>query len=523
MTLSNISAAQISRIALIILDGWGLGRPDSSNAVFRANTPTMDRLLKENPNSSLTTHGEDVGLPAGQMGNSEVGHMNIGAGRIVEMDLPRINRVFDEGRCSELDGIKGFVGKLKESGGKAHLFGLMSDGGVHGHQEHMSEVASVLTDNGVEVLLHLVTDGRDVAPKSALNYLQKLHSDLPPGVQVATIGGRYFAMDRNNNWSRTRAAFDVLLGGGPVFSDPETAISHYYSENLTDEFFLPARIGTFGGIEEEDGFLCLNFRADRARQILTAIGDPEFTEFDVSGRPRLRAFSGLVKYSERHDRYMEAVFSESVISNTLGEWVSKAGGKQLRIAETEKYPHVTYFLNGGREEPFPNEDRVLVPSPDVATYDIKPEMSALEIAHEVKSAIESAEYDLIVVNFANPDMVGHTGDLRAAIQACETVDGCLSIILSAKGAEQICFLVLADHGNCEAMIDPHTGEPYTSHTTSPVPVCMVNAPSNLNLRPGGCLGDVALTALSLMGLEPPAEMTGQSLLIARDGHHTAAE
>lgn len=521
MTLQTLATKPLNKTAVIILDGWGIGPTSSSNAIDRAETPVLDRLLEENPSTSILTHGEDVGLPAGQMGNSEVGHTNIGAGRIVEMDLPRINRVFNEGEFGTLEGVQHFVGELKASGGRAHLLGVLSDGGVHGHQKHMSDVASVLVSHGIEVLLHLVSDGRDVAPKSALNYLEILRADLPSGVEIASISGRYFTMDRNNNWNRTQSAFDVFVGNGPAFADPEAAIDHFYSDGVTDEFFPPARIGRFDGIEDGDGFMCLNFRADRVRQILAVLGDPEFAEFDTPQRPQLGAFSGMAKYSDRHDLYMRTVFPVPDIANTLGEWVAMAGGKQLRIAETEKYPHVTYFLNGGREEPFPNEHRVLIPSPDVATYDLKPEMSAAKVAHEVRDAIQAAEYDLIVVNFANPDMVGHTGDLDAATMACEAVDECLGLILAADGADEVRFLVLADHGNCEVMVDPSSGQPHTSHTINPVPIFLVNAPTNLSLKPGGRLGDVALTVLDLMSLDPPQEMTGRSLLVATDSVHRA--
>lgn len=501
-------------VVLCILDGWGVRNSHVGNAVALAKTPAFDDIMAKNPSSTLITYGSAVGLPVGQMGNSEVGHMNIGAGRVVQTGLRKIETVIEQGNLGKLDGIVKFISKLKASGGAAHLCGILSDGGVHSHIDHMMEMARVVSDAGIKVLLHLFSDGRDVAPKSALKYLKILDTIIDDNIKIATISGRYYALDRDNRWDRVALAYNAIMHGkGENSLNVNDIIHSHYKENITDEFIIPTILDDFTGIKDIDGLLFLNFRADRAREILAAIGDPEFKEFETGIRPKLAILSGFVKYSERHNDYMDVVFPSEKIVNTLGEWIAKKGLSQLRIAETEKYPHVTFFLNGGVEVPNMNEDRYLAPSPKVATYDLAPEMSCKEICEHLVDGINSNEYDLIIVNFANPDMVGHTGNLSAAILACESVDRALVLILKALRKQNGAMIVCADHGNCETMIDPETGDPHTAHTTNPVPVAVIGAPINACLRSGGCLADLAPTLLMLMGIEPPSEMTGKSLLI----------
>ena len=500
-------------VVLCILDGWGLREETAANAVALANTPTFDRLMAEYPSSSLITYGPDVGLPIGQMGNSEVGHMNIGAGRVVEMDLRRIDATIERNECGKLVAIRNFTQKLKTSGGTAHIIGIMSDGGVHSHIDHMIATAKTLTAEDVPVSLHLLADGRDVAPQSAAKYLAHLQKELGNTVTLATLSGRYFAMDRDNRWDRIKKAYRAIVNAeGLAAKQAVDVINAEYAKGITDEFFTPSILGDYSGIQDGDGLMFMNFRADRAREILSAIGDPEFDAFETGSRPKLAAMSGFAEYSERHNTFMDCIFPNQEIKNTLGEWIAAHGKKQFRIAETEKYPHVTFFLNGGIEEPANDEDRYLAPSPKVPTYDLKPEMSSNEVTEHLVSAIESKEYDLIVVNYANPDMVGHTGDLNAAMAACASVDTSLSRVLAAIEAKGGAMIVCADHGNCETMINPETGEPHTAHTTNPVPVVLIGGSNGVKLRSGGRLADLAPSLLELMGLEKPIEMTGETLI-----------
>lgn len=498
-------------VVLCILDGWGLRDEREANAPLLADTPTFDRIMKTCPNAKLITHGPDVGLPTGQMGNSEVGHTNIGAGRVVAMDLGQIDLAIEDGSFFENAELSAFVDKMKASGGTAHVIGLASPGGVHSHQNHIVAAAKTLTDSDVPVAIHAVTDGRDVPPKSALDQIGKLREDLPENAEIVTIAGRYFAMDRDNRWERVEKAYRAMVHAeGEKADDATRAISHAYDQGQTDEFIEPAVLNGFSGIEDGDGVFFINFRADRAREILSAIGDPKFTEFETGNRPKLAALLGMVEYSDDHNAYMQTVFPKPEIKNTLGEWVAKHGLKQFRLAETEKYPHVTFFLNGGKEEPEKNEDRTMPKSPNVATYDLQPEMSAHEVTDRFVSAIE-AGYDLIVTNYANPDMVGHTGDLDAAIKACEAVDQGLSRVVAALEKSGGAMILTADHGNCELMVDPETGGPHTAHTTNLVPVALFGGPSNARLADGR-LADIAPTLLELMGLDQPPEMTGHSLI-----------
>lgn len=497
-------------VVLTILDGWGLRDDPTANAPKLANTPTMDHLMATCPNATLITHGPDVGLPRGQMGNSEVGHTNIGAGRVVAMDLGQIDLAIEDGSFFKNVAILDFAQTVKTAKGRAHVMGVVSDGGVHGHISHIKAVVKLLTDQGVEVVLHAITDGRDVAPTSARGFVAGLSDSLPEGASIGTVIGRYFAMDRDTRWDRVERAYRAMIDGrGTAATSAVAAVEDAYANGQNDEFIEPRVIGDYAGLAEGDGFFCLNFRADRAREILAAIGAPNFDGF-ARDRPKLSALLGMVDYSKAHDAYMTTAYPKQEIRNTLGEWVAKHGKTQFRLAETEKYPHVTFFLNGGQETPEVGEDRFMPKSPNVATYDLQPEMSSAEVTEKFVAAIE-AGYDLIVTNYANPDMVGHTGDLQAAIKACEAVDAGLSKVLEAVKKAGGAMIVTADHGNCETMVDPETGGPHTAHTTNLVPVVLFGGPVGASLR-AGRLADLAPTLLELMQLPQPEEMTGQSLI-----------
>ena len=501
-------------VVLCILDGWGARDESGANAPVLANTPNFDRLMETCPTSSLITHGRDVGLPTGQMGNSEVGHTNIGAGRVVAMDLGQIDLAIEDGSFYDNAALVQFIADLKTSGGTAHIMGVISDGGVHGHIEHVLAGLKALTDAGVPTVLHAITDGRDVAPDSALEFVADLMDRLPDGVRVGTVTGRYFAMDRDNRWERVSKAFNAMIHGQAdvVSRDPIAAVSQSYESHVQDEFIPATVIGDYSGAASGDGVFCMNFRADRAREILRAIGETNFAEFDVGVRPRWAALLGMVAYSNDHSTYMTTCYPKQNIVNTLGEWVSKQGKTQFRLAETEKYPHVTFFLNGGKETPEVGEDRYMPKSPSVATYDLQPEMSAPEVTEKFVEAVRNG-YDLIVTNYANPDMVGHTGDLAAAMKACEAVDQGLGAVIEAIQDVGGAMIVTADHGNCETMVDPETGGPHTAHTLNLVPVVLFGGPEGARLRDGGRLADLAPTLLDLMDLEQPSEMTGTSLLV----------
>jgi 2,3-bisphosphoglycerate-independent phosphoglycerate mutase len=501
-------------VMLVILDGWGWREEAADNAIRQAKTPTFDRLWQKGPHGFLHTSGKDVGLPDGQMGNSEVGHLNIGAGRVVVQDLPRIGEAIASGELAREPALTDLIKKLKDSGGTCHLVGLVSPGGVHSHQDHAAALAKILAGAGVPTLVHAVTDGRDTPPQSAAEYLKRLIAALPPSVKIATVCGRYFAMDRDKRWDRVAKAYDAMVEAkGPHFPDADAAVATAYADKQFDEFIVPAVIGDYRGMRDGDGLLCFNFRADRVRQILAAIVDPDFSGFPRQHTVHFAAAVGMTQYSDELDRFMPAIFPPQPLTHILGEVVADAGRTQLRMAETEKYAHVTYFLNGGREEPFAGEDRILVPSPKVATYDLKPEMSAPELTDKAVAAINSGKYDLIVLNYANPDMVGHTGSLPAAIKAVETVDAGLGRIADAIDKSGGALVVTADHGNCEMMRDPKTGGPHTAHTTNPVPVILLGA-RNRTLVAQGRLADIAPTLLELMELPKPKEMTGTSLLRA---------
>ncbi|MGR3617220.1 MAG: 2,3-bisphosphoglycerate-independent phosphoglycerate mutase [Paracoccaceae bacterium] len=499
-------------VVLCILDGWGMSDVTEANAPHLANTPTFDRIMKTGPSARLITHGPDAGLPSGQMGNSEVGHTNIGAGRVVAMDLGQIDLAIEDGSFFNNDALSEFISKLKKTKGTAHLMGLVSDGGVHGHLTHIKAALKALTDTGLPVVLHAMTDGRDVAPQSSDMFMADLVASLPERSTIGTVIGRYYAMDRDNRWERVSTAYNAMVNGTSDHHTalPEEAVAQAYANGITDEFIPATVVGDYAGMQDGDGLFCLNFRADRAREILRAIGEPDFTEFDTGPRPDLAALLGMVEYSDDHNAYMTTAFPAREIVNALGEWVAKQGLRQFRLAETEKYPHVTFFLNGGKEQPEEGEDRFMPKSPKVATYDLQPEMSSAEVTAKFVDAIGEG-YDLIVTNFANPDMVGHTGDLPAAIEACEAVDRGLGQVVEELNRVGGAMIVTADHGNCEQMIDPVTGGPHTAHTLNPVPVVLVGGPKGAVLRDGR-LADLAPTLLELMDVPKPAEMTGKSLI-----------
>ena len=494
---------------LVILDGWGSSETTQDNAVRQARTPRFDALWAENPHASLRTSGLDVGLPEGQMGNSEVGHLNIGAGRVVMQDLPRIGAAIAEGRLAGLPALRELIAALRRSGGTCHLMGLVSPGGVHAHQDHAAALAGILAEAQIPTIAHVFLDGRDTPPRSGGDFLHRFQLALPPQIRIGSVSGRYYAMDRDRRWDRVAKAYLAIAeADGPGFADAGSVVDDAYWNNVTDEFVVPAVVGGYRGMADGDAILCFNFRADRARELLAAFVEPAFEGF---ARPRVVRFTaavGMTRYSDELAPFMTALFAPQTMEHLLGQVVSAAGLTQLRLAETEKYPHVTYFMNGGIEVPNPGEDRVMVASPKVATYDLQPEMSAGELTDRAVEAIEAGRHDLLILNFANPDMVGHTGNLQAAIRAVETVDGCLGRIADAVAARGGALLVTADHGNCELMRDPITGAPHTAHTTNPVPVLLTQSPAPLH---DGRLADIAPTLLALLGVAQPVEMTGQVL------------
>ncbi len=500
-------------VMLVVLDGWGWREETSDNAVRQARTPSFDRLWAECPHALLRTSGHDVGLPDGQMGNSEVGHLNIGAGRVVKQTLQRITDAIADHAIDTSPALAALIGRLRETGGTCHLMGLVSPGGVHSHQDHGAALAHLLAKAGIPTVVHAFTDGRDTPPRSAGDDIKRLTAALPASVRIATVCGRYYAMDRDKRWERVGRAYGAIVAAdAPKFADAGAVIAKSYANDKNDEFVEPAVVGDYVGMKDGDGVLCFNFRADRVREILLALLDPKFAGFARPRTVKIATAVGMTPYSDELNGFMQAIFPPDDLTQVLGEIVAAAGRAQLRMAETEKYPHVTYFLNGGREEQYAGEDRIMVPSPKVATYDLQPEMSAPELTDKAVEAINSGKYDLIVLNYANPDMVGHTGSLPAAIKAVETVDTGLGRIAEAIRKAGGALLVTADHGNCELMRDPVTGGPHTSHTTGPVPVLVMGG-GDATLRDGR-LADLAPTLLALMGLPQPQEMTGGSLLAA---------
>ena len=508
-------------VVLMILDGYGLNERHDGNAVYEAQTPVMDRLMKEYPFVKGNASGLSVGLPDGQMGNSEVGHLNMGAGRIVYQELTRITKSIEDGDFFENPEFLAAVENCKNHDSALHLYGLVSDGGVHSHNTHIYGLLELAKRNGLtKVFVHCFLDGRDTPPSSGKEFVAELEEKMKElGVgRVASVMGRYYAMDRDNRWDRVKLAYDALTKGEGNRGESATdLIQESYDNGKTDEFVLPAVVTENGApvglIREHDSVIFFNFRPDRAREITRAFCDDSFSGFEREKRMEL-TYVCFTDYDETIPNKLVA-FKKETISNTFGEFLAAHGKKQARIAETEKYAHVTFFFNGGVEEPNPGEDRILVKSPKVPTYDMQPEMSAPQVCEKLVEAIHSGKYDVIIVNFANPDMVGHTGVEAAAVKAIEAVDACVGKTVEAILEENGVLFICADHGNAEQLIDYATGEPFTAHTTNPVPFILVNAGEGYGLREGGCLADIAPTLIELMGMEQPKEMTGRSLLVRK--------
>ena len=511
-------------LVLCILDGWGERQKADDNAIEIARAPNWHGLKARWPHAQLQASEHYVGLPDGQMGNSEVGHTNIGAGRVVLQDLPRIDVAIAEGKLATLPGLCDFIGRLKESRGTAHLMGLMSPGGVHSHQRQIAALARILAEAGVPVAVHAFLDGRDTPPKAAVLYVRQFQEDVAGlrDLRIATLCGRYYAMDRDKRWDRVERAYRAIVAGvGERTDDPLQAVEAAYARAETDEFVTPTAIAGYVGMRDGDGLLIANFRADRIREIATALLDPEFSGFTREKRVAFCAALGLVEYSTELNRFLATLFPPENLYDSFGEVVSRAGLTQLRIAETEKYAHVTFFFNGGRELVFPGEERILVPSPKVATYDQQPEMSAPEVTDKVVEAIRSGRFDAIVMNYANADMVGHTGRIDAATKAVETIDFCLGRLSEAVEQAGGTLVITADHGNAEMMRDRETGEPHTAHTLNPVPFIVVNPPAEIGHLENGRLSDIAPTLLDILGLTTPVAMTGHSLISSTAGRHAA--
>ncbi len=506
-------------VVLLIMDGLGLNDNPKDNAFAIANTPVLDGLMKDYPWQKGYASGLAVGLPDGQMGNSEVGHMNMGAGRIVYQELTRITKEIEDGTFFENEALLSAFENAKKNNSAVHMYGLLSDGGVHSHNTHLYGLLEMAKKNGVDkVFIHCFLDGRDTPPASGGDFVAELEDKIKEiGVgRIASIHGRYYAMDRDNRWDRVEKAYRALtLGEGNRASSSKEAMEKTYAEGVNDEFVVPVVIEEDGQpvatINDGDSVIFFNFRPDRAREITRCFCCDDFDGFDRGARKQVK-YVCFTEYDVTIPN-KEIAFKKVELTNTFGEFLAKNGKTQARIAETEKYAHVTFFFNGGVEEPNPGEDRILVKSPKVATYDLQPEMSAPEVCDKLCEAIRSGKYDSIIINFANPDMVGHTGVIEAAVKAVETVDGCVGKAVEAIKEVDGAMLICADHGNCEMMVDYETGEPWTAHTTNPVPFILVNADPSYKLREGGRLCDLIPTMIELMGMEQPAEMTGESLIV----------
>ena len=508
-------------VVLMILDGYGLNSSTKGNGVALAKTPVMDKLMAEYPYVKGYASGLAVGLPDGQMGNSEVGHLNMGAGRIVYQELTRITKSIEDGDFFENTELLGAIENCKKNNSDLHLYGLLSDGGVHSHITHVFALLELAKRNGIKnVYVHCFMDGRDTAPDSGKDFIEKLYDKMEElGVgEIASVTGRYYAMDRDNRWDRVEKAYRALtLGEGNQAACGKCAIKASYEAGKTDEFVEPTVITKdgkpVGVIKDKDSVICFNFRPDRAREITRCFCDDEFTGFDRGSRKDVYYVCFTDYDVTIPNKYV--AFKKEKITNTFGEFLAANNMTQARIAETEKYAHVTFFFNGGIEEPNKGEDRILVKSPKVATYDLQPEMSALEVCDKLCEAIRSDKYDVIIINFANPDMVGHTGVVDAVVKAIETVDACVGRAVEAVKEKDGVMFICADHGNAEVLVDENTGEPYTAHTTNPVPFILVNYDNEYTLKENGKLCDIVPTLIDIMGMEKPAEMTGQSLLIKK--------
>ena len=502
---------------LTILDGWGYREEPADNAIAAARTPNWDRLWGQFPHTLIRGSGAEVGLPADQMGNSEVGHLNLGAGRVVYQEYTRVSRAIETGSFFENHTLVEPVQQAAANGKAVHILGLLSPGGVHSHEDHIHAMIRLAVDHGARVYVHAFTDGRDTAPRSAIESIDRLQARLDEygGGRVASIIGRYYPMDRDHRWSRVKTAYDVIVDGRADYTatDPRAGIEAAYERDESDEFISATAIPDADGqpvrIEDGDAVIFMNYRSDRARQITRAFVEPGFDGFERDRVPALGAFVTLTEYSADFD--VPVAFPPHRLHNGFGEYVAGLGLRQLRIAETEKYAHVTFFFNGGVEEPYEGEDRILVPSPSVATYDEQPEMNAPEVTRQLINAVESGDYDVLICNFANPDMVGHSGDFAATVAAIEALDGCLGQLETAVRGVGGEMLVTADHGNAEVMRNPETGQAHTAHTSNPVPFIYVG-PRSVTMEGGGALSDVAPTMLALMGLAQPEEMTGRPLV-----------
>lgn len=501
-------------VVLCIMDGWGINEKSEYNAVALANTPNVDYLTNNYPHSTLEASGEYVGLPIGQVGNSEVGHMNLGSGRVVVQTLPKINNAFKNDEIRQNKNFIKFIYQHKKEK-NIHLLGLCSDGGVHSHIDHIIEISKLLEEYNINCILHIFSDGRDSSPKQFGEIVKTFQLALPKNIKIGTLIGRYFAMDRDNRWDRIKKSYDLIAYGKyqRKANDISSAIDLAYKNNETDEFISPTLIGDYSGIEAGDSLLMMNFRADRVKELLSSFLNPKFNEFKKTDESSLITNSlGMTEYSKEISKFMNSIFVRDEIKDTLGDIISKANLKQLRLAETEKYPHVTYFFNGGSETVCSGETRIMIPSPKVSTYDLKPEMSAKEVEFQLIKAIKHNIYDLIIINFANPDMVGHTGNLKAAIKAVERVDTAIGNIKEALDKNKSIMLLTADHGNCEIMLDSNTQIPHTSHTCNKVPLIIISPEEHFKLKDGK-LADIAPTILEIMSLDIPVAMNGKSLLV----------
>ena len=504
---------QKQQLILCILDGFGHSENQNHNAVFHAKTPTLDSILEKYPHTFLRASGLEVGLPKGQMGNSEVGHVAIGLGRIVFQDLPRISMAVKDNTLADIKELKTLIDTLKKNRKRCHLWGLLSDGGIHSHIDHIFGIANILLQNDIETFLHVCTDGRDTSPKNALQYIEKVKTSFGDRLQIATVGGRYYHMDRDKRWDRVEKAYNSMARPVDFWNSVEKYIEHCYAADMSDEFIPPVAIEGYDGIQDGDALISFNFRADRVLEMLSALTDDSFSGFvRPYGMPKFSEIVGVTEYSSELRGKIGVMFKKEESENSLGEVLSKSGLRQLRIAETEKYPHVTFFFNGGLEDPFDNEVRIMFDSPKIDTYDLEPEMSAGKITGALLQELAKKSFDVCIVNFANPDMVGHTGNFDAVVRAIEFVDSCVAKIQDAVVEAGGCLIITADHGNAEIMYNEASMQAHTAHTTNDVLFVIADeSRKNEVLAESGGLKDVAPTILDILGLDKPAKMTGNTL------------